>query len=320
MRRGLLPAALVAALLAFHAAAADYPSRPIRVIVPFTVGSATDIIARLVAPKLAESWGQAVIVDNRPGAGGIAAGTIVADSAPDGHTLMFTSSGFAGSAALYEKLPYDPLGDFSGVTLLALTPLVLVTAPAAGPKSVTELIAAARQKPGQATIGSAGIGSGTYFAGELFNLAAGIRAAHVPYGGSQDAINGLVSGRIHYFISPVLPAVSQIRSGRVRALGVTSSRRLPMLPDVPTIAEAAIPHFEYEGWSGVFVASGTPRLIVNHVSREVGRSLLLPDVHDPIASTGTLLRPTTPEELDRKVREEIALRAKIFKASGAKAE
>lgn len=257
----LFPAALIAVLLAFDAAAADYPSCPIRVIVPFSAGSATDIIARLVAPKLTESWGQQVVIDNRPSAGGTVAGSIVATSAPDGHTLMFTNSGFAGSAALYEKLPYDPLNDFSGVTLLAVTPLVLIV-----------------------------------------------------------ATTDTMSGRIQYYISPVLPAVPLIRSGRVLALGVTSAQRLPMLQDVPTIAEAAIPGFEYEGWYGVFVASRTPRIIVNHVSREVGRSLLLPDVHDKIASTGALPRPTTPEEFDRKVREEIAMRGKIFKASGAKVE
>jgi tripartite-type tricarboxylate transporter receptor subunit TctC len=316
----LIPAAFIAALLAFGAAAADYPSRPIRVIVPFSAGSASDIIARLVAPKLNESWGQPVVIDNRPSAGGTVAGAIVASSDPDGYTLLFTSSGFAGSAALYEKLPYDPVRDFSGVTLLAVTPLVLIVAPTLGPKSVKELIALARQNPGKVNFGSSGIGSGTHFAGELFKLAAGINTVHVPYRGTPEATTDTMSGRIQYFISPVLPVVPLIRSGRVLALGVTSAHRLPMLQDVPTIAEAAIPGFEYEGWYGVFVASRTPRIIVNHISREVGRSLLLPDVYEKISSTGAVPRPTTPEEFDRKVRAEIAMRAKIFKASGAKAD
>jgi len=313
------PAFICAGLLAFSAYAADYPLRPIRVIVPFTAGSATDMLARMIGPKLTEAWGQQVVIDNRPSAGGTVAGGIVASAAPDGHTLMFTSSGFAGAAALYDKLPYDPLKDFAGVTLLAVTPLVLVVAPTLGVKSLKELIALAKQKPGQLNYGSSGIGSGTHFGGELFKLSAKIDVTHVPYRGTPEVLTDTMSGRIQFFLSPVLPAMTLVRSNRLQALGVTSSQRLPMLPDVPTIAEAAIPGFEYEGWYGAFAPSRTPRAIVNKLSTEIGRALAMPDVQERITHEGAAPKSMTPEQFDRMVRDEIVVRGKVFKAAGAKA-
>jgi tripartite-type tricarboxylate transporter receptor subunit TctC len=301
------------------AAAADYPSHPIRMIVPFTPGSASDMLARMIGPKLYETWGQQVVIDNRPSAGGTVAGGIVASAAPDGHTLMLTSSGFAGAAALYDKLPYDPLKDFTGVTLVAVTPLIIVVSPNLGVKSVKELIAAAQQKPGQLNFGSSGIGSGTHFGGELFKLAAKINVTHVPYRGTPEALTDTMSGRIQFFVSPVLPAMALVRGGRLLALGVTSSQRLPMIPDVPTIAEAAIPGFEYDGWYGVFAPARTPRAIVNKVSVEIGRILKLPEVQDRITREGAAPKPMTPEQFDRMVRDEIVMRGKVFKAAGAKA-
>jgi tripartite-type tricarboxylate transporter receptor subunit TctC len=181
--------ASVALPVAAGAAAQPFPTKPIRVVVPFTAGSATDILARLIGPKLLESWGQQVVVDNRPSAGGTVAGVIVATATPDGHTLMLTSSGFAGSAALYAKLPYDTLKDFAGVTQIASTPLLLVVGPGLGVKNVRELIALAQQKPGQINFGSSGIGSGTHYAGEFFKLTAGIDVVHVPYKGTPEAIS-----------------------------------------------------------------------------------------------------------------------------------
>ncbi|MGZ5144372.1 MAG: tripartite tricarboxylate transporter substrate binding protein [Burkholderiales bacterium] len=313
-------AAAVAALSVLSVSAADYPSRPIRVIVPFTAGSASDMLARMVGPKLTDAWGQQVVIDNRPSAGGTVAGGIVASAAPDGQTLMFTSSGFAGAAALYEKLPYDPLKDFTGVTLLAVTPLVLVVSSSLGVKTVKELIALAQQKPGQINFGSSGIGSGTHFGGELFKLSAKINVTHSPYRGTPEALTDTMSGRIQFFVSPVLPAMPLIRSGRIVALGVTSPQRLPMLQDVPTIAEAAIPGFDYEGWYGVFAPARTPRAVVNKLSQEIGRALATPDVQDRILREGAAPRSMTPEQFDRMVREEIVMRGKIFKAAGAKAE
>ncbi len=301
-------------------AAQSYPSGPIRMVVPFTPGSATDILARLIQPKLNESWGQQIVIDNRPSAGGTVAGVIVAGASPDGHTLMLTSSGFAGSAALYAKLPYDSLRDFAGVTQVVSTPLVVVVAPGLGVKSVAELIALAKQKPGQINFGSSGIGSGTHFAGEKFKLAAAIDVVHVPYKGTPEAINDTIAGRIQYFISPVLPAMSLVKGGRLLGLAVTTRERLALLPDVPTIAEAALPGFEYDGWYGIFVPAKTPRAIVNQLATEVGRILRLADVTERIASQGARPSPTTPEEFDKLVRDEIVMRGKVFKASGARTD
>jgi tripartite-type tricarboxylate transporter receptor subunit TctC len=314
-----LPAAVVL-LTAQLALAQDYPSRPMRIIVPFTPGSATDILARLIGPKLTESWGQQVISDNRPSAGGTVAGGIVAHSAADGHTLMLTSSAFAGSAALYDKLPYDSVKDFAGVTQIASTSVLLVIAPSLGAKSVKELIALARQKPKEITYGSSGIGSGTHYAGELFKLAAGIDVVHVPYKGSPEALNDVIAGRIHFVMTPILVAVPIIKSGRLHAAGISAGQRLPALPDIPTIAEGGLPGFEYDGWFGVFVPSRTPRAIVNKLSKEIGRIVHLPDVAERIAATGSVPKSSTPEAFDKLVHGEIAMRTKIFKAAGSKAE
>lgn len=303
--------------IAASASAAEYPSRPIRLVVPFSAGSASDLLARLIGPKLADTWGQQVVVDNRPSAGGTVAGGIVAGSAPDGHTLMVTSSAFAGAAALYDKLPYDSVKDFAGITMIAVTNLVLVTAPN-GPKTVKELIALAQQKPGQINYGS-GIGSGTHYGGELFKLAAKIDLVHVPYRGVPEALTDTMSGRIHVAMSPALIVTPLIRSGRVVALGVTSSQRLPALPEVPTIAEAALPGFVYDGWFGVLCAARTPRLIVDKLSKEIGRIIMLPENQERIAREGSAARTSTPEQFEKLVRDEIAMRAKVFKAAGSKA-
>ncbi|MDB5864338.1 MAG: hypothetical protein JWO70_2144 [Betaproteobacteria bacterium] len=311
--------AIVLAAASPSASAADFPSRPIRMVVPFSAGSASDLLARMIAPRLAESWGQQVVVDDRPSAGGTVAGGIVAASAPDGHTLLLTSSAFAGSAALYDKLPYDTLKDFAGVTLVAVTNLVLVTGPN-GPKTVKELIALAQQKPGQINYGSSGIGSGTHYGGELFKLAAKIDTVHVPYRGVPEALTDTMSGRIHFSMLPTLVASPLIRSGRLVALGVTSQQRLQAMPEVPTIAEAALPGFSYDGWYGALCAARTPRAIIAKLSREIGRIIMLPDNQERIAREGSTARASTPEQFDRLVRDEIVMRGKVFKAAGSKAQ
>ena len=299
-------------------AADGYPAGPIRMVVPFTPGSASDILARLMQPKLLESWGQQIVVDNRPSAGGTVAGSIVAGAVPDGYTMMLTSSGFAGSAALYDKLPYDSVKDFAGVTQVVSTPLVVVVAPALGIKSVKELIALAQQKPGQLNFSSSGIGSGTHYAGELFKLAAGVNVVHVPYRGTPEAINDVISGRIQFMTAPVLPVMSLVKSGRLLALAVTTRERMGLLPELPTVAEAALPGFEYDGWYGIFTPAKTPRAVINKMAAEVARILKLPDVAEKIVNTGAVPKPSTPQEFDKLVREEIVMRRKVFKAAGVK--
>ena len=229
---------LLAPPLVAQAADPVFPSRPLRIVVPFTAGSATDVIARIVMPPLVERWGKQAVTDNRPSAGGIIACTIVAEAPPDGHTLMVTGSNFAGSAALYSKLPFDPVRDFSGITQLASTPLVLVVAPSLGTKTAQEFIALMKTKPGQFNFGSSGIGSGPHYGAALFNYVAGINATHVPYRGSPEAMTDLMSGRLQYFLSPVLAATPLIRSGRIVALGVTTTYRAQALPEVPTLGDA----------------------------------------------------------------------------------
>jgi len=299
----------------------SYPTRPIRIVVPFTPGSATDIIARVVSPRMADRWGRPVVIDNRPSAGGIIAFGIVADAAPDGHTLLVTGSNFSGSAALYAgKLPFDPVKDFSGITQFATTPLVLVVGPGLGVKSVKELIALAHEKKGQLNFASTGLGSGPHYGAELFKLAAGIGAVHVPYRGSPETLTDVMSGRVHFVLSPVLAASPLVRSGRVVALGVTTPYRAQALPDVPTIAEAGLPGFVYQGWYGMLTPGKTPRKIVNLLSGEVGQILEMPEVRERIANQGAAAQRSTPEAFDKLVRDEIVTRTKVWKAAGVKAE
>ncbi|HSC96698.1 MAG TPA: tripartite tricarboxylate transporter substrate binding protein [Burkholderiales bacterium] len=297
-----------------------FPAKPVRLVVPFTAGSSTDIIARILGPRLAERWVKPVVIDNRPGAGGILAGDIVAAAEPDGHTLMVVGSGFAGSAALNSKLPYDSVEDFAGVTQILTTPLVLVVSPALGVSSIKELIALARHESQQINFASAGLGSGTHYGAELFKLAAGINAIHVPYRGSPQALTDTMSGRVHFYMSPILPGVPLIKSGKLLALGVTTRERALPLPDVPTIAEAALPGFEYQGWGGLLAPGKTPREVVYLISREVGRILALPEITMEFAGQGAAVKPSTPEAFEALIRSEIAMRRKVWKAAGVKVE
>ena len=314
-----MPLLLLLVAAAVPVSAQNYPTKPIRIVVPFSAGSATDILARLVGPKLFEAWGQQVVVDNRPSAGGTVAGGIVAGAAPDGYTLLLHSSGFAGSAALYDKLPYDSVNDFVGIMQIAGTPLVLVVAPSLGIKNLKEFIALAKQKPRQLNFASSGIGSGTHYGSELFNLAAGITAVHVPYKGVPEALNDVISGRTHYMVGPTLPSIPLIKSGRLQALAVTPTQRVAQLPDVPTIAEAALPGFEYDGWYGILAPAKLPRPIVDRLNKEVSRILETSDVRDKIVAMGGVVKTSSPEVFQKLIRDEIVTRRKVFTAAGAKA-
>jgi tripartite-type tricarboxylate transporter receptor subunit TctC len=307
-----------AAALPATVAAQKYPSKPIRMLVPFSAGSQTDILARWVGEKVLESWGQQVVVDNRPSAGGTIASEYVLAANPDGHTLMMVSTGHAGNATLYSKLSYDTVKDFSGITRVASVPNMLVVAPTLGPKTVKELIAYAKARPGQINFSSAGIGSGTQINGEMFKLAAGIEATHVPYKGAPESLNEAATGRVHFTFSPVVVAQGQVKAGRVTALAVSTAKRSPLFPDVPTVAEAGIPGFDYDQWYGLLAAAKTPRPIVNQVNKEIVRILNLPDIKERMLTQGATPSPTTPEEFDAFIRSEVKRFAKILIAAGAR--
>ena len=297
---------------------ASYPTKPIRVIVPFTPGSATDLLGRMYGTKLAEAWGQQVVVDNRSGAGSTIGTAIVASATPDGHTLLLNSSAFAGSASIYPKLPYDPHKDFAPISLIAANPLVLVVGPSLGVKTVKDLLAMAKSQPGKLTFASSGIGSGTHYGGELFAQTAQIKVLHVPYKGTPETITDTASGRIHYAVPPILASLPLVREGRLIALGVTSPERSALLPDVPTVAEAGVPGYKYEGWFGFLAPAKTPARVVEKIGREIGRIAQMTDIREKIAAMGGRSWPSTPAELEALIRTEIETRGRVFRQAGVK--
>jgi len=300
--------------------AQEFPNKPVRIVVPFTAGSATDILARTVGQKLSELWGQQVVVDNRAGAGGTIGAGMVAKAPPDGLTLMVHSAAQAVNAFIYPSLPYDTLKDFVQVVPLAGQPNVLVTAPASGYKTVADLIADAKKKPGGLNFGSAGIGSGTHVNGEKFKLAAGIDVAHIPYKGTPEALTDTMAGRIAYFFSPISAALPHVRDGKLIALGVSSAKRSSVLPNVPTIAESGLPGFDYNLWVGVFAPAGTPAEVVEKINRDVNRVLREPEVRERMTALGAEAMPMTPAEFDKFMRLEMDDAAKVVKAAGIKVQ
>ena len=297
-----------------------YPDRPVRILVTFSAGSQTDVLARLVGGKLAENSGQQVVVDNRPSAGGIVAGGIMMNATPDGYTLILHSNAFAVSAALYTKLPYDPLKDFAAVTQVASVPYVLVVAPGLGTKSVRELIALAKQKPGQFSFGSAGTGSGTHMAGEQFKFMAGIDVVHIPYKGTPEALVDTMAMRIQFWLSPLGPALSFIKEGRLLALGVSTAQRAAVLPDVPTIAEGGLAGYEFDSWYGIFAPGRTPRAVVGQVNASITRIVNVPELKQRMQVQGVTLKSSTPEEFSKLMADDVATLSKVVKAAGIKVD
>jgi tripartite-type tricarboxylate transporter receptor subunit TctC len=315
-----LAAGFIAILPGTAQAQQKFPAKPIRMIVPFSAGSQTDLLARMIGQKMYENWGQQVVVDNRAGAGGRLASEMVLNANADGHNLLMVSAGHAVNASLYSKLPYDTVRDFSGITQVASVPNVLVVAPSQNIKSVKELIALAKQKPGQINFGSAGIGSGTHVNGEQFKLAAAISVNHIPYKGTPEALTDTATARITYFFSPLVPALPFIRDKRLVPLAVSTAARSPTLPDVPTVAEAALPGFEFDLWFGLLASSKTPRPIVTLLNKEIIRILSLPDIKERMLRDGAVPKTNTPEQFDAFIRAEVDKLGKVVKASGAKAE
>jgi len=300
--------------------AADFPSKPIRIMVGFTPGGGPDVTARYIAQKLGESWKQQVLVENRPGAGGTVAAGMVARSAPDGYTLLSVSSAHAIAAAIYPKLPYDTFADLSGVTLTATSKYVLVVPPSLGIKSVSDLVAAAKAKPGQLNFSSAGVGSGTHFAGEMFRSMAGIDVVHVPFKGIPEALGDTMTGRVQFFMAPIANAVAPVREGRLVGLGVSSLERDPLLPELPTLDEAGVPGYKTQLWFGLLTASAVQRPIVAKLNREIARVLSEPELKTRWAAIGIEPRPDAPEAFDRLIREDVAVFTKIARAASIKAD
>jgi tripartite-type tricarboxylate transporter receptor subunit TctC len=322
MLRTLGKVAVLAAgvLVAATASAQDYPSKPVRIVVPFTAGSATDILARTVGQKLNELWNQSVVIDNRAGAGGTIGAGIVAKAPADGLTLMVHSAAQAVNPFIYPNLPYDALKDFVQVAPLGGQPNVLVVAPSSGYKTVADLIADAKRRPGVLNFGSAGIGSGTHINAEKFKLAAAIDVVHVPYKGTPEALTDTMTGRVAYFFSPISAALPHVREGKLVALAVSSAKRSSVLPNVPTIAESGLPGFDYNLWVGLFAPAGTPIEVVDKVNRDVNRVLREPDVRQRMASLGAEPMLMSPAEFDHFVRAEMEDAAKVVKAAGIKVQ
>ena len=312
--------AAIVALAPLAAAAQAFPSKAIRIIVPFTPGSATDTMARPVAEKLAAAFGQQVLVENRPGAGGTIGAGMLAKSPPDGYTLAVVSTGHVVNPVLYSSLPYDTLKDFSAVSPLAGQPSVLVVSPALGVKTVKDLVALAKAKPGQLNYATAGVGSAAHISAEKFRMAAGIDAVHVPFKGSPESITETMGGRTQYTWTPLSTAVGQIRSGQLLALAVSTAQRSTALPDVPTIAEAGFPRGVFNFWVGMLAPANTPREILARLNAEVQRALHSADMKERLATLGSEPMAMTPEQFDAFIREEFTVLGEVMRASGVKAQ
>jgi tripartite-type tricarboxylate transporter receptor subunit TctC len=315
--------AVLAVLSTFWASTAmaqGYPNKPVHVVVPFTAGSATDILARTFGQKLTEVWNQPVVVDNRPGAGGTIGAAVVAKAAPDGYTLLVHSAAQAYNPSIYPSLPYDTIKDFIDIVPLGGQPNVLVVAPSTGIKTVAELVAQAKQKPGQLNFGSAGTGSGTHINGEKFKLAAGIDVMHIPYKGTPEALTDTIAGRVTYFFSPISAALPFVRDGKLVALAVSTAKRSGALPNVPTVAEAGLQGFDYSLWVGMFAPAGTPADVVDKIARDVRTVAQSTDVKERFAALGAEQMPMTPSEFKQFVDSEITESAKVIKAAGIKAQ
>ncbi|WP_096669129.1 tripartite tricarboxylate transporter substrate binding protein [Polaromonas sp. AET17H-212] len=308
---------VLAALLPLAAGAQGaYPNKPIRVIVPFAAGSTTDIIARAIADKMSQSMGQTLVIDNRGGASGTIGQQAVATAAPDGYTIMVHSSSHTVSPSTFAKLPFDTLGDFAGVTPISSTPNVLVISPSKNIKTLQELLAAARAKPGSMNFASAGQGSATHLNAEKFKLAAKIEATNIPFKGSGEAVTEVMSGRVDYYFSPIAPVIGQIKNGQLVALAVGSPKRASALPQVPTTAEAGVPGSEFNFWIGMMAPSKTPRDIVNRLHDEVVKALATPEVKERFAALGAEAWTMKPEQFDTYLRDEIKSNAVLVKAAG----
>jgi tripartite-type tricarboxylate transporter receptor subunit TctC len=306
------------ATLTAHGAMAQtgYPTKPIRVIVPFAAGSTTDIIARAIADKMSQSLGQTLVIDNRGGASGTIGQQAVATAAPDGYTIMIHSSSHTVSPSTFAKLPFDTVADFAGVTPISTLPNALVISPSKNIKTLKELIDAAKAKPGTINFASAGQGSATHLNAEKFKMAAKIDATNIPFKGSGEAVTEVLSGRVDYYFSPIAPVIGQIKEGTLLALAVGSPKRAAALPNVPTTAEAGVPGSEFNFWIGMMAPAKTPRDVVNKLHDEVEKALASPEVKERFLKLGADAWTLKPEQFDAYIKDEIKSNAALVKAAG----
>ena len=303
------------------AAAQAYPTKTVRIIAPFAAGSTIDILGRLISPRLFEALGQPVIVENRPGAGGMIGLDLVAKSSPDGHTLVIGALGpLAMNPALYPKTPFDPVQDFAAVSLLATGPVVIVVHPSIPARTVKDLVELAKKRPGQLNFGSPGVGSSPHLTGELFKLITKTDIVHVPYKGNAEAITDLIGGQLSVVFTGVPPVVPLAKAGKVRLLATTGKQRLASLPEVPTLREAGVDGADVLIWYGVVAPAATPRDIVARLNREIVKIMGLPDVREKFAQQGVDPASSTPEEFAQLIRDEVARWGKLIRGAGIKLE
>ena len=311
----------VAASIVAPAAAQNYPVKTVRLIAPFAPGGATDVLARLTAQKLGERWGQSVIVDNRAGAGGNIGAEAAVRSAPDGYTLLVAGAPHAINMTLYRNLTYDLARDLVAINRIAGYPSAIVVHPSVPAKSVKELVELARARPGDLNFGSPGPGSPNRLAIELFMIMANVKMTHIPYkGGSGQMVTDLVAGHVQLASIGLPPSMEYVKAGRLRAIAVTSTKRSPLLPDVPTVSEAGLPGFDVTSWYGVFAPAALPRNLVTRVNGDISAVLEAPDLRERLQRMDAEPSPQSPEDFARFVREEIAKWSKVVKASGATAD
>ena len=312
----------IACLLACASASAQtaYPTRPIRIVVPFPPGGSTDFLARGIGQKLTEAWGQQVVIDNRSGAGGIVGTEIVAQAAPDGYNLLMNAIGHAANPSLYKKLPYDSLRDFTPIVLVADVPTILAAHAQLNVSTVKELIALARAKPGQLNCAAGGVGASSHLAAELFRSKAKIEWQNIQYKGGGPAFLDLVGGKVDVMFTPVSSSIQQVKAGRIRALGVTSAKRVPLIPDVPTIAEAGLPGYEFQAWYGLVAPARVPREIIAKLHREVNDLLHNPQFRETMIARGAIPIGGSSQEFGEFMRNEEKKYAAVAKEAGIRPE
>jgi tripartite-type tricarboxylate transporter receptor subunit TctC len=310
----LIPLALVALVAAAaDASAQTYPSQVVRIVVPFSAGSITDGLARILAEKLADAWKQQVIVENRPGLPGT---TAVAKSSPDGHTLMLTSNGHTIAGVINKSLQFDPVKDFAGVSQVANVPMVMIVPPNLPAKSLKEFIEMVREKPGQINFSSAGVASTSFLSAEIMRQDANLKMVHVPYKGSPEAVMAVIRGEAQMYFAPIPTAQELGKAGQVRVMAINSNMRMPQLPDTPTVAEAGVPNFRYETWFGMMAPAGTPKPILDKVSKDIASVLAMPDVKEKLEVQGSFPAPTTPGEFDKIIKDDTERYGKILRDAG----